>query len=409
MRSQMSSSQVEGVHQLVTRWQELEQRTRGELADEEARQRLQLQTFVQQADEEISTLEQQLAVVAQGALQQQQRQLRQELLQLIRQDTEDQAAAFDRWKNVAEGALQNLDEMSVFALSLDIRKQLGSVIALCTFGRACATCLTAIVADSNVSQTGASLGNDIRQLAEEMGTALLTILPHLTAADVWADAALSPQQVRWGKLEVHVALRLLALGMPATLVFERSILAYTPRCSVEGYDIDLRAQLLLFPFGLDPSDAQLDRPQQESSICMARRVAASAEAASLSPVNLAELLQQSPLYFVALARLPETSAAKVKSRKKQHQLSFCVQLVHEWRLHSAAVRTQLVDSLSSPLNDAACEVQLIADYLDLESAESKKQQQQSQLADGSSNTDNSSDAQSSSAAAASSSSSMDVS
>ncbi len=377
VRVQMSASQVEEMHELVARWLQLEQRTRDALAALEAEFQQRWQANEQGGSAAILMLR-----------------------QLIEQQQKPEQEHFTHWQIAVTGILANASAASEELKSVDIQQTLGAIVALCALGHGCIACIDVCVNVFDLRPSGSvrALHADVCKVAEAAGNLLLAQLQQLSA-DALADIALSHTQAQWITLEPHVALRLIELGMPVGSMLDPTLMADHLRIAVYGSVIDRHIALELLSFGLDPSDAPLDSSQQqESSISIARRVVAN-EDAEHSPVHSAELVQQTPLLLVARARLPLMDRADRLSLTQQNRLRFCV-LVHEWRLHSAAVRAQLLESLSSPSNDAALEVRLIADYLDLKPAE--KQQQQASV---SNSAGSSAHAASASAASASSSAS----
>ncbi len=262
----MSASHAAEVQQLFNRWRELHPLICDAANAAEAHRQLRRQAHLQQESAILSGIERQLtaepqAPTAAARLQQ--------VRQFWQQQAEAIAARHVKWKTVMDG----VHALHTRINEMDIGKQLSAIIALCTLGSACIVCLTALGPQDSSATV---LRAEICQLAEAAGSKMLELLP-LLSLDALKSESDALKQEPSITCEAHLALRLIEIGLPADCALGNSFLAANLNFNVLGELVDLRAELLLLPFGLDPSDAPLDDPQKESSISIARRIATSAE------------------------------------------------------------------------------------------------------------------------------------
>jgi len=243
------------------------------------------------------------------------------------------------------------------------------VLALCVVRCECISLLDSCTWNALLSDdTPTALQEPASLLVKATGATLQTLLHTLTEHDVKQHLqndveSNADMEVAHASLMNHpaLALRLHQLGWPMELFLkEMSELLFLemhqfPICDPPPLDL-----LAFVPAGLDLTDSPQEEPYL-SPLTVARAVASSVGAAELMPVSVTELMHQRTAHWNQLPiNEPRTD------NKNQHLPLLCVQLVHEWRLHSDKLRTLLLTQLSSPSNGARDELHIIGDYLDLE-------------------------------------------
>jgi len=277
-------------------------------------------------------------------------------------DTSDSPDAF-LWQSTA-----TREELLQFELSQPV----GRALSLCLLQHM-SVALRQQLLGCGVQALDAHIG--AHNLAIEASSVLQALLPAITAHDVrmylqQCSNANMPHTCAALAYHPALALRLHQLGWPVECCLAEMQKALLHKLQHPGQTDMLLLHLPAFiPAGLDPTHHLAQMQQEESdqsSLTIARSVASSVESAQMVPLNMEELIQQ------ACSETPKPVTDEAELRRLHQQL--CVQLVHEWRLHSAKLRTLLKAALSTPNNNARKELRIIAGYLDLEP------QQQQQLA-----------------------------
>lgn len=218
------------------------------------------------------------------------------------------------------------------------------------------------------------LHEEVQQMCMAAGCILRSMLSQLTEQDVaWqlqSGQRFSDRTHRALCEHPALTLRLLHLGMPIACWLmdgvSMRLLAALHDCQLKRSSMALWMPSLAFlPAGLDLAHSPFMQRHHLSCIAIAREKARSAKPSEITPFHMEQLLQDMTQDWSCAQEQPHENPEELKHESVQ----LCVQVVHEWCLHSDRVHTLLLDAMSSPCNGARAEVRIISECLDLEPLE----------------------------------------